>query len=51
MFKINVTAEDIEKLPSGAFEGEIHVISKVGREFNAAISYLHTFVLQKSPVT
>ena len=40
MFKINVTAEDIEKLPSGAFEGEIHVISKVGREFNAAISYL-----------
>jgi len=40
MFKINITAEEIEKLPSGAFGGEVHVISKVGREFNAAISYL-----------
>ena len=40
MFKISVLPEEIEKLPLGGFPGTIHVISKPGREFNRAISYL-----------
>ena len=40
MYSISVTSEDIEKLPLGGFEGEIHVIVKGGREYNSAISYL-----------
>ena len=40
MFKNNVLPEEIEKLPLGSFKGTIHVISKPGREFNRAISYL-----------
>lgn len=40
MFKISITPEEIESLPQGAFPGEIHVITKAGREYNRAISYL-----------
>lgn len=40
MYKITLSNEEIEKLPSGAFKGRIQVISKTGREFNEAISYL-----------
>lgn len=42
MFKISVTPEEIENLPLGSFSGEIHVISKAGREYNRAIAYLRT---------
>lgn len=40
MFKISITPEEIENLPLGSFPGEIHVISKAGREYNRAIAYL-----------
>lgn len=40
MFKISLKAEEVERLPYGAFKGEIIVIDKPGKEYNAAISYL-----------
>ena len=40
MFKISVAPEEIENLPLGSFPGEIHVISRAGREYNRAIAYL-----------
>lgn len=40
MFKISIEPETIEKLPLGAFHGKIEVISKPGREYNSAMSYL-----------
>lgn len=40
MFKLTVTPEEIEKLPLGAFEGKIHVISRPGIEYLKAVSYL-----------
>ena len=42
MYKISITPEEIEKLPLGAFQGVIHVISRPGRELNRAISYLRS---------
>lgn len=45
MYKISLSAEEIEKMPLDAFKGEISVISKPGRAFNEAISYL-----KKQPV-
>ena len=40
MYKISVTPEDIEKLPLGAFPGEIVVVKRAGRDYNRAIAYL-----------
>lgn len=40
MFKISILPEEIEKLPSGAFPGEIHIIDKPGLEYAKAIAYL-----------
>lgn len=40
MFKISILPEEIEKLPMGAFPGEIHVIDKTGLEYARAIAYL-----------
>lgn len=40
MFKISVEQTEIEKLPLGAFPGEIKVISKPGFDFEKAIFYL-----------
>lgn len=40
MFKISISAEEIEKMPLGAFPGEIHIIEKVGLEYAKAIAYL-----------
>lgn len=40
MFKISILPEEIEKLPSGAFPGEIHIIEKPGLEYAKAIAYL-----------
>ena len=40
MFKISVEQADIEKLPLGAFPGEIKVISKPGFEYERAVFYL-----------
>ena len=40
MFKISILPEEIEKLPSGAFPGEIHIIEKPGFEYAKAIAYL-----------
>lgn len=40
MFKISVEPEEIEKLPLGAFPGEIIVINSGGWAFNKAIFYL-----------
>lgn len=42
MFKISIQPEEIEKLPLGAFPGEIHVIEKTGLEYARAIAYLST---------
>ena len=42
MFKISVSQDEIAGLPLGAFDGEIKVISKEGRDFNAAIAYLRS---------
>ena len=40
MFKISIQPEEIEKMPLGAFPGEIRVIDKVGLEYARAIAYL-----------
>ena len=40
MFKISIQAEEIEKMPLGAFPGEIKVIDSPGLEYAAAIAYL-----------
>lgn len=40
MFKISVTAEEMDNLPPGNFPGEIKVITRPGMELNRAISYL-----------
>ena len=40
MYKLTVTSEEIEKLPLGAFKGQIHVISSPGFEYLRALSYL-----------
>ena len=40
MFKISISPEELEKLPLGAFPGEIKVISRPGMELNRAIAYL-----------
>ena len=40
MFKISILPEEIEKLPSGVFPGEIHIIEKPGLEYAKAIAYL-----------
>lgn len=40
MYKINVTAEDIEGLPLGCFPGEIVVIDKPGIGYSRAVAYL-----------
>ena len=40
MYKINILPEEIEKLPLGAFPGEIHVITKSGLDYARAIAYL-----------
>lgn len=40
MFKISILPEEIEKLPSGAFPGEIHIIEEPGLEYAKAIAYL-----------
>ena len=40
MFKISVAPEDIDKLPLGAFPGEIKVIDKPGLDYERAIFYL-----------
>ncbi len=42
MFKISILPEEIEKLPAGAFPGEIHIIEKTGLEYARAIAYLMT---------
>ncbi|MCF0175923.1 MAG: 3'-5' exonuclease domain-containing protein 2 [Bacteroidales bacterium] len=40
MFSVSITQEEIEKLPLSAFDGEIHVISSEGPEFDEAVKYL-----------
>ena len=40
MYKITIAPEEIEKLPLGAFPGQIHVISRPGMELNRAVAYL-----------
>ena len=40
MFKISILPEEIEKLPAGAFPGEIHIIEKTGLGYAKAIAYL-----------
>lgn len=40
MFKISIQAEEIEKLPLGAFPGKIIVIDKMGVEYAKAVAYL-----------
>jgi len=40
MFKISILPEEIEKLPTGAFPGEIHIIEKTGLGYAKAIAYL-----------
>ncbi len=40
MFKISILPEEIEKLPTGAFPGEIHIIEKTGLDYARAIAYL-----------
>ncbi len=42
MFKISILPEEIEKMPAGAFPGEIHIIEKTGLEYAKAIAYLMT---------
>ena len=42
MYKISISAEEIEKLPLGSFPGEIHIIEKPGLEYAKAIAYLMT---------
>lgn len=42
MFKTSILPEEIEKLPMGAFPGEIKVIEKAGLEYAKAIAYLMT---------
>lgn len=42
MFKISITAEEIDKKPLGSFPGEIHIIDKPGLEYAKAIAYLMT---------
>lgn len=42
MFKISVQPEEIEKMPLGAFPGEIHIIDKPGIEYVKAIAYLNS---------
>lgn len=39
-YQISITQEEIEKLPLGAFEGEIKVITEPGPEFDRAVRYL-----------
>lgn len=40
MFNISITSEEIEKMPLGAFPGEITVIEKTGIEYLRAVAYL-----------
>ena len=40
MFKISILPEEIEKMPLGAFPGEIRVIDKTGLDYARAIAYL-----------
>jgi len=40
MFKISISPEEIDKLPLGAFTGEIKVIDKPGLEYEKAVFYL-----------
>ena len=40
MFVTSIRQEEIENLKNGAFEGEIHVIDSLGKEYNEAIRYL-----------
>ena len=42
MYKISLEAEEIEKLPIGAFPGEITVVSKGGIDYARAIAYLRS---------
>lgn len=42
MYKISIQPEEIEKMPLGAFPGEIHVIDRIGLEYASAITYLLT---------
>ena len=42
MFKINIQAEEIEKMPLGNFPGEIVVVNKSGLDYARAIAYLRT---------
>ena len=39
-YQISITQEEIEKLPLGAFEGKITVITEPGREYDRAVRYL-----------
>lgn len=42
MFQISIQPEEIEKLPLGAFPGEITVIEKPGLDYARAMAYLMT---------
>lgn len=42
MFDKTIDSTVLEKMPLAAFEGEIHVIDKPGKEFDHAIRYLKT---------
>ena len=42
MFNKTIDATDLEKMPLAAFEGEIQVIDKPGKEFDHAVRYLKT---------
>ncbi|MBO4446917.1 MAG: 3'-5' exonuclease domain-containing protein 2 [Bacteroidales bacterium] len=40
MFKISVTNEEADRLPLCSFPGEIHIITRPGRDLNRAAAYL-----------
>lgn len=40
MYRISISAEEIEKLPKAAFQGRIVVIDSLGPEYDKAIRYL-----------
>lgn len=42
MYKLTVTPEEIEKLPTDGFKGKIHVITRPGLEYLRAVSYLRS---------
>lgn len=39
-YSSNISHEELDNLPQASFEGDIHVIDKLGEEYENAISYL-----------